>query len=553
MQLKMGFLFQKPADDPGAVGPAVLIGVFVAFGGILFGYDTGTIGGILAMRYWKDTFSTGYRDDNGKLNTTASQTSEIVSILSAGTFFGALLSAPLADFTGRRMAMIFDCGVFTIGVVLQTVATAIPLFVAGRFFAGLGVGLLSATIPLYQSETAPKWLRGAIVGCYQWAITIGLLIAAIVLNATKDRYDTGSYRIPIAVQFIFAIILVVGLFVLPETPRYLIKRGRKDQAAKSLSRLRRLDVDHPALVKELNEIRANHEYEMSIGTTSYLDLFRPPLRKRLFTGLALQALQQLSGVNFIFYYGTTFFQNSGIQNPFIVSVITDVVNVCSNIPGLWLVEKWGRRPLLLFGAIGMAVTQLINASVGTALPDQDSANKALIAFVCTYIFFFSCSWGLCAWVVTGEIFPLKARARGLSMTTASNWLFNWAIAFATPYLANGGPGNAGLHAKVIFIWAGFCIVCIFFVWFCIYETKGLTLEQVDELYDKVRVAWKSSDFVPTLSYADVEELGRGEARHSSLADLEQAVMRRKSAVGSHNEVAPEKELPERPAGAGGMV
>ena len=263
------------------------------------------------MKYWKDHFSTGYHDSKGDLNVDANQTSEIVSILSAGTFFGALLSAPVADILGRRFGMIFNTGVFTIGVILQTAATRIPLFVAGRFFAGLGVGLLSATIPLYQSETAPKWIRGAIVGCYQWAITIGLFIAAIVLNSTKDLKTTASYRIPVAVQFAWGIILVVGMILLPETPRYLIKKGKHDQAAKSLSRLRRLDVDHPALVEELAEIEANYEYEMSIGQASYLACFKAPIRKRLLTGCALQGLQQLTGVNFIFYYGTSYFQNSG--------------------------------------------------------------------------------------------------------------------------------------------------------------------------------------------------------------------------------------------------
>lgn len=293
----MSFLFKKPADTPGSAVPAIVIGLFVAFGGLLFGYDTGTINGIIGMRYWKNQFSTGYRDETGELNITSSQTSEIVSILSAGTFFGALLSAPLADWIGRRMAMIFNTGVFTLGVILQTAATAIPMFSAGRFFAGLGVGLLSATIPLYQSETAPQWIRGSIVGSYQWAITIGLLLAAIVLNATKDRNDTGSYRIPIAIQFLFAIILAVGMAILPETPRYLIKRGKHEKALKSLSRLRKLDVTNPVLIEELEEIRANHEYEMEIGTATYLDCFKAPIRKRLFTGMALQALQQLTGVS----------------------------------------------------------------------------------------------------------------------------------------------------------------------------------------------------------------------------------------------------------------
>jgi len=288
--------------------------------------------------------------------------------------------------------MIFNTGVFTIGVILQTVAIQIPTLVAGRFFAGLGVGLLSATIPLYQSETAPKWIRGTIVGAYQFAITIGLLLAAIVLNATKNRDDTGSYRIPIGVQFLFSIILWIGMLILPETPRYLVKKGNNAAAAKSLSRLRSLPVDHPAIVEELAEIQANHEYEMSIGSASYIDCFKPPIRKRQLTGIALQALQQLTGVNFIFYYGTSYFSNSGIKNAFVITMITSIVNVVSTIPGLVLVETWGRRKLLMFGAIGMSFCQLIVAAVGTALPGSQVASKCLIAFVCFYIFFFACSW-----------------------------------------------------------------------------------------------------------------------------------------------------------------
>ncbi|KAL8825001.1 MAG: hypothetical protein Q9170_007971 [Blastenia crenularia] len=526
----MGLMIKKPEDVPGSAAPAIIIGLFVAFGGILFGYDTGTIGGILAMPYWRDTFSTGYiNKKDGKLDVTPSQSSEIVSLLSAGTFFGALSAAPMADILGRRLGMIASTGVFTIGVIMQTAATAIPLFVAGRFFAGFGVGLISAIIPLYQSETAPKWIRGAVVGCYQLAITIGLLLAAIVDNATKDRNDTGSYRIPIAVQFAWALILVGGMLVLPETPRYYIKEGKNEKAAKSLSRLRRLDVDHPALIEELAEVQANHEYELSLGKSSYIDCFKGTVGKRLATGCLLQGLQQLTGVNFIFYYGTSFFSNSGIKNGFTITVITSVINVCSTFPGLYLVEKWGRRPLLLFGAIGMFVCQYIVASVNTALPDSQVANKVLIAFVCFYIYFFASTWGPVAWVVTGEMFPLKSRAKCLSMTTASNWLLNWAIAYSTPYLVNGGPGNANLQGKVFFVWGTFCLICAFFVWGLIYETKGLSLEQVDELYGKCSKAWKSKGFRPTLSFSEVQEVrGSVGGRHASLADIEADVGRKKS-------------------------
>lgn len=252
------------------------------------------------MKKWREMFSTGYINDKDNWpDVTSSESSMIVSLLSAGTFFGALGAAPIADKFGRRWGMIMECFVFCFGVILQTIATSIPLFVAGRFFAGLGVGLLSATIPLYQSETAPKWIRGTIVGAYQLAITVGLLLAAIVNNSTKDRDDTGCYRIPIAVQFAWAIILVVGMLILPETPRFLIKQDRYEEATKALARLRRMEVNDPIVVAELAEIQANHDYEMSLGKATYIEIVRGTLGKRLATGCAVQGLQQLAGVNFI--------------------------------------------------------------------------------------------------------------------------------------------------------------------------------------------------------------------------------------------------------------
>lgn len=263
------------------------------------------------------------------------------------------------------------------------------------------------------------------------------------LKLIKCRPDTGCYRIPVAIQFAWSLILVGGMLVLPETPRYFIKKGDSEKAAQSLSKLRRLPADHPALVSELNEVKANHDYELSIGKASYVDCFRGSIGKRLFTGCALQALQQLSGVNFIFYYGTSYFTRAGFENPFTIQVITNTINVVTTLPGLYLVEKMGRRNLLLMGAIGMTVSQFIVAIVGTAAGTTDlPAQRAAIAFVCIYIYFFASTWyasqdlsqskssllmhcrGPVAWVVTGEIFPLKVRAKALSMTTATNWLLS---------------------------------------------------------------------------------------------------------------------------------
>jgi sugar porter (SP) family MFS transporter len=397
---------------------------------------------------------------------------------------------------------------------MQTIATAIPLFTAGRAVAGLGVGLLSALIPLYQSESSPKWIRGTIISAYQLFLTIGLLLAAIVNNATHNRNDSGSYRIPVIIQALWAVILAVGIYFLPETPRYFVKIGDIDQAAHSLGRLRRLPPDHPAVKSELAEIVANHEYELSIGKSSWLSIVQKAgsQRKRLFTGCAIMAGSQLTGINFIFYYGTQFFKNSGIHNPFLIGLTTNLVNVISTIPGLILVEKWGRRPILLFGAIGMTVCEFIVAIVGVTATSE-VANKVLIAFVCFYIFFFACSWGPVGWVVVGEIFPLRFRAKSIACSIASNWIFNWAIGYATPYLVDETPGAAGLGPKVFFVWGACCFGCVLFVYFCIFETKGLTLEQVDEMYEHVQHAWKSSTFVPTVSYGE-------EVRRASIATIE---------------------------------
>lgn len=528
----------KPPGEAGKSWPGIVVGFFVAFGGVLFGYDTGTISGILAMPYWQDTFSTGYRNPQNHLDVTTDQESAIVSILSAGTFFGALLSPLMSDHIGRRLALIISCWVFNLGVILQTASTAIPMFLAGRFFAGLGVGLISALIPLYQSETAPKWIRGAIVGAYQFSITVGLLLAAVVNNSSKDRNDSGSYRIPIAVQFAWSLILFIGMIILPETPRYLIKSGQGEKAAKALGMLRRLPADHPAVSDELAEIKASHDHEMSLGSASYLSCFKRPILKRQLTGMALQGLQQLTGINFIFYYGTKYFQNSGVSSGFVISMITSAINVLSTLPGMYMTDKWGRRPLLLLGAIGMAVSQLVVAVSGTLSSGQEpngavtvkniGGQKVAVAFSCIYIFFFASTWGPLAWVVTGEIFPLKSRAKSLSMTTATNWLLNWAIAYSTPYLVNYGDGYANLQSKIFFIWFGCCFVCIAFVYFFIYETKGLTLEEIDLLYTEVSSARKSKDWKPQNSWVQRRSI----AQQGGAADDET------KGSGSHGEYSP---------------
>ncbi|KAK6359224.1 Plasma membrane low glucose sensor [Orbilia brochopaga] len=464
----------------GSVYPGIIVGCFVAIGGMIFGWDTGNINGILAM----DSFIRDYHtttDKNGQPYITSSQSSLIVSILSAGTVIGALTANFFADWIGRRWGLIVSSTLFTVGVVVQVLSAALPMFIIGRTITGMGVGLISVMVPLYQAESAPKWIRGSIIGCYQLSITIGLLLTTIISNATHSRTDSGAYKIPISLQAILSISLAVGMLFLPESPRFLVKRGHPEAAMLALSKLRALPRDHKALQEELCEIELFHDIECDLGKATWKDCFRGNLGKRLWTGCGLQALQQLTGINFIFYYGTTYFKSNGVSRPFVISLVANIVNVVATLPGLYLVERAGRAPLLFVGALGMGFCQLVIAVVGLTT-STDVANKVLVALTCIYIAFFAMTWGLGGWIVTGEIFPLRVRAKSMSMTAATNWIVNWALSYSTPYLVDESPGAASLGSKVCFIWAGFCFLSVWFVQKFIHETKGISLEQVDGVY-----------------------------------------------------------------------
>ena len=477
---------------------------FASFGGIFFGYDSGYISGVMGMSFFIETF-TGKSPTDPGFALESWQKSLITSILSAGTFFGALISGDFADFFGRRLTIIISSIVFIIGVVLQTASSSIALLTVGRVIAGFGVGGVSSTIILYMSEIAPKKVRGTIVAGYQFCVTLGLLLASCVDYGTKNRNDSGSYRIPIALQMLWAIILMIGLFFLPETPRFFVKKGKIDEAAKVLATLRQQPVDSTYVQEELAEIIENNERESALIPTqsyfqSWTSCFTGSLRdqssnlRRTILGTSLQMMQQWTGINFIFYFGTTFFQELGtINNEFLISIITTLVNVCSTPLSFYTVEKMGRRILLIYGAVGMVVCEFIVAIAGTVDGQNQNTVKAMISFICIYIFFFASTWGPGAWIVIGEIFPLPIRSRGVALSTASNWLWNCIIAVITPYMVGEDKGNLG--AKVFFIWGSLCGCCLVYAIFLVPETKGLTLEEIDIMLAETN-AFTSSKWKP---------------------------------------------------------
>lgn len=416
---------------------AYLICAFAAFGGIFFGYDTGWMSGVLAMPYVITQYTglpapPGGTSDaavklQGEFHLTARDQSLTTSILSAGTFFGAIIAGDVADFIGRRLTIIVGCLVFSIGCILEIASTSLGLMVPGRFIAGLGVGFISAIgmfftglsgmylilinriVILYMSEIAPRKVRGALVSGYQFCITIGILIANIAVNGTKHRKDTGSYRIPIGLQFAWALILAVGLFFLPESPRYFVKKGRLDDAAKALSSVRGQPLESEFIQSELAEIIANHEYEMSvIPNTSYwggwANCFTGSLKngssniRRTMLGILMQMMQQLTGINFIFYFGNVFLTSLGtIHNPFLISILSALINTLCTPLAFYAVDKWGRRTLLIWGSIGMITSQFIVGIVGVTAGELSAHNNpavsSMIAFIMINVAIFSFTWG----------------------------------------------------------------------------------------------------------------------------------------------------------------
>ncbi|KAI5952556.1 SNF3 [Candida jiufengensis] len=481
---------------------ALIVGLVAAVGGFMYGYDTGLINDLLEMKFVYTNFPS-----NG-IGFSTHERAIIVASLSLGTLCGALIAPLISDNYGRKFSIIISAGIiFNIGNILQISSTEIALLSVGRFVSGIAVGILSAIVPLYQAEASPKWVRGSIVFTYQWAITWGLLIASAICQGTRRMTNSGSYRIPVGVQFLWALILTTGMLFLPESPRYYVQKDNLQKALEALCKLRRLPADDDDLIEELVEIKANYDYERSFGKTTILDCFRSGGGRhkqglRMLTGVGVQFFQQCSGVNFIFYYGVNFFSSTGVSNYYIMSLITYVVNVVFTIPGIILIDTVGRRPLLFWGGIGMAVSNFIIAIAGVSIQQQHVNAILCVSFSCVFILFFASTWGGCTWALCSDIYGISIRQKAVSLTAATNWFVNLIFAYITPYLIDTGSHTAAIGSKIFFIWGSLNAVGTIFVYFTVYETKGLKLEEVDYMYAHCNNARISNKFKSTKIHYD---------------------------------------------------
>ncbi|KAF2431229.1 high affinity glucose transporter [Tothia fuscella] len=478
-----------------------VICAFAALGGGLFGFDISSMSGVLGTNAYKQYFH----------NPVSSTQGGITASMPAGSFCGALLSSFIADRFSRKAAIQIAALIFMLGAALQCSAQNIGHLCVGRVVAGVAVGIASAMVPVYQAEIAPRQIRGRVVSLQQWAITWGILIQYFIQYGASNvgggpkaaNQPTSAFRIPWGVQMVPGFILFVGMFFLPYSPRWLASKDRTEEGLMVLAKLRRSTQNDPQVLAEWQEITDQLRFEREHVVTSYRALVEPKMFKRVILGMSIQMWSQLCGMNIMMYYIVYIMEGANIASPLLTASIQYVINVALTLPAILYLDKWGRRPSMLLGSFGMMTWLFISGALqgayGEKNPGTDpnlkditwiigknhsSVSKAVVA--CSYLFVatFATTWGPASWTYPSEIFPTKIRAKAVSLSTASNWAWNCALAFAVP------PLLWNINWKMYMIFATFNGLAFIHVFLAAPETKGFTLEEMDLVFDSGVPAWK---------------------------------------------------------------
>ncbi|GFP67448.1 hexose transporter HXT8 [Saccharomyces cerevisiae] len=466
---------EKPAS---AYATVSIMCLCMAFGGFMSGWDTGTISGFVNQTDFLRRFG-NYSHSKNTYYLSNVRTGLIVSIFNVGSAIGCLFLSKLGDIYGRCMGLIIVIVVYMVGIVIQiaSIDKWYQYFI-GRIIAGIGAGSISVLAPMLISETAPKHIRGTLLACWQLMVTFAIFLGYCTNYGTKTYSNSVQWRVPLGLCFAWAIIMIGGMTFVPESPR----------------------VDDPAVVAEIDLLVAGVEAEEAMGTASWKELFsrKTKVFQRLTMTVMINSLQQLTGDNYFFYYGTTIFKSVGMNDSFETSIVLGIVNFASCFFSLYSVDKLGRRRCLLLGAATMTACMVIYASVGVTRlypngksePSSKGAGNCMIVFTCFYIFCFSCTWGPVCYVIISETFPLRVRSKCMSVATAANLLWGFLIGFFTPFI------TSAINFYYGYVFMGCLAFSYFYVFFFVPETKGLTLEEVDEMWMDGVLPWKSESWVP---------------------------------------------------------
>ncbi|KFZ06244.1 hypothetical protein V501_07588 [Pseudogymnoascus sp. VKM F-4519 (FW-2642)] len=482
-----------PSGFKGLIAAPYILGVsfLASLAGFSFGYDQGVISIILTMPQFHSVFP----EIAPGSPTYGFSTGFLTGMLELGGFIGCLFFPFLADKYSRKWGLSIAMVFYIIGAILQTAAGNYATLVAGRFIGGIGVGTLTLGAPLYIGEIAPPNIRGSLLVLEQFSIVIGAVLAYWVSYGCRGIESEWAFRLPFFLQMPSALIVGTCIHFFPFSPRWLSMKGRDEEALAALTRLRRLPPTDSRVQQEWKGITADVKLQQAIrskmhpGVTGvklevagWMDLFRQKYRKRTMVALAIPFFQQFSGVNAFVYYAPIFFQALG-QNTEKALILSGMVNICQLVAciGTFLcLDHFGRRNLAIWGGIAMGIPHAIMAGIVGKYHSSWSSNTGVgwlgVALIYIYILCYGFTYGPLGWTLPAEVFPSGIRATGIGAAVAMNWLANTCIGFAVPQM----QVSIGFGTYIFF--ASFCFIAAIFSYFCVPETKGLTLEQMDSAF-----------------------------------------------------------------------
>jgi SP family galactose:H+ symporter-like MFS transporter len=437
---------------------SLMVSLIVCLAAFLFGYTTAIISGAMLFI-------------SGDMHLTTFEQELVVSAILVGAIFGAWMGGLLSDKYGRKFTLFVTSFLFIIGISFLYLAEGLDSLLVGRFVTGIGIGIASLTVPLYIAEMSPNRMRGMFVTFNQFAVTLGILVAYIVDFSLSE---IGHWRLMFGVGMVPAILLLIGLLFVPETPSWLAAKGKLEKAKHILTKVRPND-SHDEVLEESKKASRKK-------LCSWRRIFDKSIRPALVIGIGLSFFQQITGINALIYYGPQIFKLAGLETAASSTFATlgiGVVNVLMTIVALWLIDLVGRRPLLITGISGMMVSLAV-LSVSFFTSHLFNIGPIAVASLMLYIAFFAFSLGPITWILISEIYPMGVRGRAMGIAIFTNWISNFIVSLSflslIEFLGNGGT------------FALYTIISVFALWFVLVkipETKGKSLEEIQRFWKKV--------------------------------------------------------------------
>ena len=456
-------------------GYVIFMAIVAAIGGILFGYDTAVISGTTELV-------------KGQFHLTDFKEGWYVGCALIGSICGVLVAGSLSDYLGRKLTMLISAALFSISAIGCAVCADFNALVAFRIIGGVGIGIVSIVSPIYISEVSPAKIRGTLVSLYQLAVTVGFLLAylinwvidcqldpSFVANADISLWDkmfqAEAWRGMLGSETIPALLFFFIIFFIPESPKWLIVKGRLPKATAVLSKI------YNDTTEIQNEIDVTRESMAGSDNGSWKDLLKPGILIAVLAGSAIAILGQFMGVNAVLYYGPKIFSQAGFDNPMFSTVLVGLVNMVTTILAVFIIDKVGRKQLIYWGVSGMIICLIAIGIYFAAGPALGLGNAFMLFFFLAYVFCCAISISAVVFVLLSEMYPNSVRGRAMSIAGFALWIGTYLIGQLTPVLL--GWSQAG----TFFIFAVMCIPYMLIMWKVIPETTGKTLEEIEQYWN----------------------------------------------------------------------